>query len=276
MEDNYTNEVKQFIHYLNQKGLPFTFDNFKDYANQLYRDSAVKANTYNKKIAGIKRRIRDIFAGECDVTKIYYLNQCLNSIKIKRIADPFVGEDKIITRKEYEILLSELPMDLALMTEMGFECATRISELLTLTFHTIDPRHKLVHCRIQGKKKKQRIVKIQQDLFQRILDHFHEGTFQKPEVYLFHNNQKPLERTNITNRLKQISKRVLNRNVHFHTLRHSRATELVSTLAVGTVEKGESKIKAIATYLGHTDVSTLLNLYVHQSLTDDDLYPKMA
>ena len=73
---------------------------------------------------------------------------------------------------------------------------------------------------------------------------------------------KPMDRIFVTKEIKRVAKRVINKNISAHTLRHSFATNLL---------KMTNNIKGVSSYLGHSDISTTLRMYIHSDLTMDDL-----
>jgi integrase len=67
----------------------------------------------------------------------------------------------------------------------------------------------------------------------------------------------------VSREIARAAKRVLGKAVSAHTLRHSRATDLLAKT---------HRIKAISQLLGHADESTSLRFYVRDSFTDDELF----
>lgn len=267
VKDSYTYDVRHFINYLNINDLKLSFQSFKDYALEMYQDPAVRVSTYNKRILGCKARIKDIFASELDISKLYYINKALDQIPLKKYDERSIGEEKILTSEEYEKLIQELPTDLRLMVDFGYFTGCRVSEMLTITFKNIEVYRNLVLIHIQGKGGKQRDIKLEPDFFKYILDYFHKGKLQDDKVLLFHRDNKVIDRTNVTNRLKQISKRVLGKGVFFHMLRHTWATDMCNN--------NPDRLVAISRYLGHASTGTTYDYYVAQKdLTMDELYPK--
>jgi len=266
VEDSYTQDVKHFIKYLNTNNLELNFETFKDYATGMYRDPGVCVSTYNKRVLGCKKRIKDIFASELNISKLYFIDKILNDIPLKRYDERNIGEEKILSIEEYNTLAKQLPKDLRLMTHFGITTGCRISEMLSIIFKNIHVYQNLVMILLQGKGGKQRKIKLQLEFFKKVLDYFHDGKMRADKVLLFHKAGTAIERTNVTNRLKQISKRVLKRNVYFHMLRHSWATNIC--------KKEPDRIVAISRYMGHASTGTTYDYYFSQSdLSMEELYP---
>jgi integrase len=276
IKDAYSNDIKHFIKYLDydlekeggpkrESPLDLTFENVKRYALWSYRNSSVKTSTHNKRIVGIRNRLKDVFASECDIHRIYYLNKCLDELPLKKFADLHIGEEKLITQKEHEKLLKELPGDLKLICEYLNLTGNRISEMISITFENIKLYKDQVHIRIQGKRVKERIIRLEFDFFSKLLDFFHNGEIPSKSTHLFIKDGKAYERTCVTNRLKSISKRVLGRSIHPHMYRHKFGSEKCTQLP--------NRLDAIANYLGHKSKKTLLDAYVSQPpLSMKELY----
>ena len=75
-------------------------------------------------------------------------------------------------------------------------------------------------------------------------------------------NGGPYTRFYVSNAIKAAGRIYLDREISAHTLRHSFATEKIAKT---------HKTTAVSEYLGHSSVSTTLQLYNHGELTDDDL-----
>ena len=83
-------------------------------------------------------------------------------------------------------------------------------------------------------------------------------------MYLFEGeNGKPLSHHSLYSTTKAIGEKAgLGVVLHPHMLRH--------TFATREVKKGKKSIKAISTYLGHSDIATTLDIYVHDVYTAED------
>ncbi len=83
------------------------------------------------------------------------------------------------------------------------------------------------------------------------------------EEYLFETaGGKPYRRSYVSGQIAKITQYAIGRRLSAHKLRHSFATRMVAKTG---------KIAAVSTYLGHSSVSTTLNLYVHEELGDAEL-----
>jgi integrase len=108
-----------------------------------------------------------------------------------------------------------------------------------------------------GKGSKERIIKISLELYQAIRQEY------KGKKYLFETrNGNPMNDRNFDKEIRRLGKKVLQRPVSAHMLRHTFCTMMIEKTG---------KIQAVSTYVGHASVSTTLSLYCHQSLSDEEL-----
>ena len=119
---------------------------------------------------------------------------------------------------------------------LGFYGGLRVSEVTKLMPEDIDFRQGFIHIR-EGKGKKDRDVPIPKPIV-RGLRHLPIGK-----------SVRTLQR-----QIKQYAKQVLNKDIHFHCLRHSCGTWLLN--------KHKKDIRFIQQYLGHSNISST-QIYTH-------------
>lgn len=144
------------------------------------------------------------------------------------------------------------------MLELLYGTGIRISELVTLTIHSIDLENCII--RLIGKGAKERIVPIGEYTIYYLKEYLEiRDCFFKREKsdYLFLNNHgKPMSRQGFFKILKKLlQEKNLNSTISPHTLRHSFATHLLN---------GGADLRSIQTLLGHSDISTT-KIYTHIS-----------
>ncbi len=144
------------------------------------------------------------------------------------------------------------------MLELLYATGIRVSELISLTLHSIDLENCVI--RLVGKGNKERIVPIGEYTMVYLKEYLSvrqkllKGT---PVEYLFLNNHgKGITRQGFFKILKKLLKeKGLNENISPHTLRHSFATHLLNYGA---------DLRSIQIMLGHSDISTT-KIYTHIS-----------
>ena len=94
-------------------------------------------------------------------------------------------------------------------------------------------------------------------LTDRLVELFKEFQIENEDAYLMTGSEKFVEPRNLQRKLKSYTTKLNIPDVHFHTLRH--------TFATRCIEAG-CDTKSLSEMLGHSNVSTTMNRYVHPSL----------
>ena len=149
----------------------------------------------------------------------------------------------------------------------------RIGEISGLQFGDIDIENNT----IQVKRTVERIVDVQSGKTKVIIGlpktitsqrfiplHNSIANYIKPlldyypdNYYLLSGNDKPIEPRTFRNKYHHLCKQIgINTPLNFHSIRHTFATHLIET---------GNDVKTVSTILGHSDVSTTLNIYTHSS-----------
>ena len=260
----YRQDLKLLIRYLNQNNLGLTFEAVKNYLQYLEEEGYEKngkryeytAGTFNRKVIAIKEGIRFLFKKSpdgIDLNKRYKLEQVLNEIKLKKINSKEVNRDLLLSKEEVETLIEYTSEKLGLMILFFYSTGTRVSEMTGIKLSNITEREKYYEIRIVGKGNKERKIKAKKGLVEKIRNHF------QSKEYLFETStsHRPYDRKYVSMEIKKAGWRILKKDISAHTLRHSFATRMI--------DEGKS-IKGVSKYLGHSSVSTTLDLYVHSEL----------
>ena len=143
-----------------------------------------------------------------------------------------------------------------LIIQLLYSGGLRVSELINLKPQDIDIERKIIVVR-QGKGAKDRITLFPDSLKEDILRHLLKNS---PKNYLFESNRKKkYSKRTIEEVVSQNSKKILNKKIKPHTLRHSFATHLL--------ENG-TDIRYIQRLLGHKNLRTT-QIYTH--ITNSDI-----
>ena len=179
-------------------------------------------------------------------------------------------EARVLSKEEQEMLTAELLLDMDLFKFgilLTLHTGIRIGELCALLWEDIKGDHlvinKTMH-RLQSKQGKTEIV-IQSPksvTSNRIIPlpsflQVYAERFREKEGYVLHTPERAhSEPRTIQQKFRKLTQRMHLEEVTFHTLRH--------TFATRCVEVGFD-VKTLSEILGHADVKTTLNRYVHSS-----------
>ena len=95
----------------------------------------------------------------------------------------------------------------------------------------------------------------EKDLIRRIQDKF------KGKVFLFEHAGHTYNRCSITNRVRFESLRVLGKEFHMHSFRHTFTTDMIKKLG----------LKGTSVYIGHAQPSLTAKMYDHYKISWEDL-----
>ena len=218
------------------------------------------ASTINKHVAAMRAVVRTAME-TMDLTdsQRWTLERALKEVPYRKRGkgDVRVTSDKIVHEDEYRTLLEHAADRNGLVLEFLWSTGCRISEVLGARLSDCKPENGHVNVRVLGKGQKERHVRIARELYDRIVETFAGGT------WLFETaGGMPMDDRNFAHALYRLSAKYLDRKVSPHAFRHSAATRLI---------RQTGKLQAVSEYLGHSTTAITLDLYVHESLTDDDL-----
>lgn len=141
--------------------------------------------------------------------------------------------------------------------QLIYSCALRIGEAVNLKLSDIDGQRKQIHIKL-SKGAKDRIIPIPEDTLVLLRNYYVQ---YKPQIYLF---EGQFGGQYTVRSIQQVfhqakAKAKIYKKVTVHSLRHSRATHL---LCNGV------DIKFIADMLGHSNIKTTTDFYIHTDITD--------
>lgn len=293
IKDNYSSQCGTWFKWMQDNGKGICDDSIKDYFSYLQkaeyqvrvkkRDAAgniiftgkgknrkpvyeiitkkyTPAAIANKR-SGIKKRVKQLFK-DADMNTKMLLNFTLKEIdtEIKKTTALKSITEKCLNKEEYENLLNKCRSDRQRCFIMFlFETGCRINELTgaELVNCITAPESGKVFIKVTGKGDKQRVVKIDKDLFDYIT-----STFNGKKYLIETSSFKRYDNGYISKQIHKLGL-LIGKNISAHCLRHSAATELI--------KKFPGQIKAVSLYLGHSSISTTLDFYYRAELTDDEL-----
>ena len=164
--------------------------------------------------------------------------------------------DKSISADEIQKLVSGSEKRMSLIIQTLAETGLRVSELCSLSLSQIHREKSTrdeVCFKILGKGKKTRLIFIDAPLVARVKKVFNGQSFLFQTV-----NGNPYSRNYISNKISELSGKLIEKNIHAHTLRHSWITLEI---------KAGTPIDAVSFAVGHASKAFTVNRYSHNTMT---------
>lgn len=138
-----------------------------------------------------------------------------------------------------------------------YSCGLRISEAVNLKVKDIDGDRLQIHIK-QSKGAKDRIVPLPHDTLTLLREYYKE---YKPKDFLFEGQNNPsYDQRSIQQVFYRAKEKAgIIKKVTVHSLRHSRATHLV--------DSGVVDMSLIQKFLGHSNIKTTVDFYLHTSIS---------
>lgn len=263
VRDPYSDDTKALVAFLRAHAYGLTLKGLSAYYAHLtsrYTRGELRASTFNKRMAGAKKRVRQLLAQgnpHLSAAERFRLEEALSSFKSLKTAGLALAANRLPTDAELARLVAE-SRDTLVCTLVPFlaETGLRISEALSIRLSDIAPAKGFYRLTIRGKGNKEREILVAFWLLEQVRTTFHGETF------LFEHQGKPYSRIATTDRIRAEARAILGRPLSAHTLRHYFATRLL--------KEGKS-LKAVSRFLGHTSTQTTADIYQHDSLGWEDL-----
>jgi integrase/recombinase XerD len=259
IDDSYTNDVKRFVSWLDLNGkATFTIEDIEQYYTSLVERN-LSANTINKYLFAVKKRVRDFFESSPNLTvgQRYDMNRNLKKIKKQKINSKAIDNDKIPTPDELDRLMGNVTEKLQLFICFLKDTGCRVSEMTGIKHTDIKNMNGYHEITITGKGKKIRKIKVSSELIERIKTH------NIGSIYLFETSGgKRYQSDYISHQIEKNSTKYLGKTFSSHSLRHYFATTMI---------KKTGNIKGVSKYLGHSTTAITLDMYHHQELTFKEL-----
>lgn len=261
--DAYAEDARDLVRFFTTHGRGFTPKGLKAYYADLkerYSNGTIKANTFNKRLAGAKARVRLFLLqgnAELSAAEHYRIEALLKELTPVGAKPPAIDSEKLPTDAELERLARE-SRDALVVTIVPFlaETGLRISEALAIRMTDLAQGKAGYRITVRGKGNKEREILAAAWLVERAKRRYGGKTF------LFEHQGKPYSRIGTTVRIKAESRAVLGRSLSPHTFRHYFATRLL--------REGKS-LKAVSRFLGHASTQTTADIYQHEALGWADL-----
>ena len=291
-ENTYDSCIRQFNKYLEDYRLELSVPNLFRFFGDLQEWFSISTVHVYKN--AIKKSIEKTFLGNPHYFEFKAaLEQVFKEVKTGR-RDSKIYEKDLISEEEIEQLLEggvyedfrckpastgrfkEIKADDKLKLIIRFLASTgmRIHELILLEIKRCQVEEKFVRIDFTGKGKKERRNYIPKNLYEAAIDTFQGRTyvfqdegFMPVEEGLSYSKRKELYveryRKNVLYRLRNLSKKLLGKEVTPHDFRHFFATKWL--------KEGKS-LKAIANWLGHSTTAITADMYIHDELRPEELF----
>ena len=263
VQDNYTAQIRLFTQWARDHAVGIDQDGIREYFQYL-NESRFTAGTIRNRRAAVKNRVRAIYH-DAPIDDRMKIDRVLTDLdhdpdtKAPKLNSTAITADKVLNAEAYRELLEKCRSARQRAFIMFlYSTGCRVAELTGITLDRCEIQGDTVKIRVMGKGSKERFVRIPATLFETIQETFNGS------AYLFETSAGTKYReTYISTQIKKIGKRI-GRNISAHTLRHSFATR--------KVQQFPGKIDAVSRYLGHSNISTTMNYYVHTQLSDIELF----
>ena len=265
-QDCYTHHVQTFRTWMSEKGHDDPLSCIADYFRDL-NASQYKAATIRMKRQAVKNRLRLwADAAHLSMDESFHFERLMKRLdtdpdtKAPKTATAAVKQSKILTPAEIELcILKSKSRKQQLFIKYLFATGARVSELTSVEIRNCHTEAGFTYITVTGKGRKERELVIPAELYKEIRAHF------RGEEYLFETaGGKPYRNGYVSGEIRKLTRRVLRKPMGAHSLRHSFATH--------KYEEMPHKLDAISRYLGHSSVSTTVNMYVHSDLSAEDLF----
>lgn len=237
---------------------PVTVEAVKNHITSLKRRGYRPATIASAK-AALKKSVRLTFKNH-DVRFNALLDAAFKEIRVPK-PDVKVYSEELITESDAKQLISRLPDKLALIVETLLATGLRISELLNVRRSDCRKEKQgdttYIFVRVIGKGSKERRVVLTQELFERII-----STFKGNDFLFVNRSGRKLSRFYVARAVREYGMRILGKHIHPHSFRHSFANTWIQ----------KKDAHAVASYLGHASPATTLEMYVHTTISPEELF----
>lgn len=252
---SYLPVIRQYNQFLLENGMCVGLRSLKAYFAWL-EEIGQKASTLNHKRFALAKVIRAQFAQD-SITRAMTIEKALQQIPTYQ-TDKKIRPGDVLAEEQVRQLMEACRTDKTrLLIHFLYKTGCRVSEMINIRFSDCTQSNH-VRIRVMGKGEREREVTIPRSLFNAI-----RNTYQG-KTWLFETRRgRQLDRTNVHAQIQRVGKRI-GQNVHPHTLRHSRATDVC-------INKKWS-LKATSNLLGHSEVAITADMYLHDVVDFDKLF----
>jgi len=259
----YRSEIKLFYDFCTRNDFEATNSALEEWLNLLLAEG-YSASTIRKRFYGVKKLLLALhdekeFENEnARILSEYNLKCGLQQIKLPKRSAFIVDPTKILSEDDVRLLYQKSKPKIGLIIEFLFVTGVRNNELVNIRRkHVKEISNDCYSIQIMGKGIKQRTVYINSGLRRRIRD-----TFKSKEFLFETRNHTKYDRQHICLMISRAGKKILNRKITPHYLRHSFCTHLIKTT--------NNDVRSVSAYMGHSAQWTT-QIYNHSTLDPKSL-----
>jgi len=208
-------------------------------------------------LAAVKKALRGAAQELASARDAAAFSEALRAIKAPKKVTGAVRRSFVLTKAEERAALAIMTPRDAVLFRFLLATGARISEALAVKLEGCKPDGDMVRLALFGKGGKTREVRVPASLFAEI-----RGVYGG-QCWLFETaGGKPMRRDYAYRRISEAVLKATGKRFSPHGCRHTFATRAI---------EHTGKLKAVSQYLGHASVGITLDMYVHQSLQDNEL-----
>jgi integrase len=270
LSDCYSNPTRVFVRFLHERGLGFDAQGiaaFSAYLREEHDGKRRAARSVNFYLAAVKNRVRYLLDHSPALSEgaRAAVERVLQEVKAEKVVHEGVSAERCLTYAEVGKVIAaaqRINPRIALIAEFLAVTGCRISETLQVLNTDVKPAGDQYRITLHGKGGKDRKVYIPAELLKRIRRVF----VGKKYLFAHSRTQRLYTRTYVSMTLRRIGAKAIGRNISAHVFRHSWATDML--------RRNPGDLVSISRYLGHSQVSTTENTYLHGGYTGADIAAK--
>jgi integrase/recombinase XerD len=269
LRDCYQSATKVLLRFLEERGHGLDAEGieaFSAYLREEHGGKRLQSRTVNYYLSAVKHRVRYLLdRAEIDERTRAKVEHVLGELKSEKVASAAVSAEKCLTYEEIGKVIERARAAnprIALIAEFLAVAGTRISETLHVLNSDVKLSGNQYRIILHGKGGKDRKVFIPSELYTRIRAEFHGLKY----LFAHASTQRLYSRSYVSMTLRRIGEKAIGREISAHVFRHSFATDML--------RRNPGDIVAISRYLGHSQVSTTENIYLHGGYSGADIAAK--
>ena len=245
-----------------------TYDLILDYRNWLHDVKGYKESTTNNRLAAIRSYMNYAAARDITLQQVAFSVSEVPAYRVPRTVGPVIEQAETLSALLNAPANTRTGLRDKTMLAILFDTAVRAEELIKLDYPDVNLSVSEPYIHVHGKGNKDRKVHLSEntiELVKQYVREFHPEKDRKMPFFFstIHGQKRHMSRRNVERIVKKYADQIrqehkeLPDSVYPHLLRRTRAT--------GLYQDGVD-ITAISTLLGHSQLQTTRDHYVHPSI----------